>query len=1249
MNYMKKLFTLLTMLVLGIVSLWAESKISKAVAGTYLFDSSNPALTVNKGGTATITTSENGAIIIHHDDLSTVTNSRTYAAVVLKVDMPTTAPSNWTQFINLQTTSGASDNSIGLGVTTAGKLKGTWKAQTGGYGPETTNAVTGEHTIVLLCNNSGTTIYVDDANTSVNNSGLKCATKWTDLRIESAYTSCIKSVYVFSGEQSSNISAFFSELSNVVTVANAETKSVSENNTATRFFVASGGTLTADAAFDMDAIEGAGDVIVAADQTIVGSVSTFATGKLTINEGKTLTIGSGQGETNSIESFSSIELAGMIKHQNSKATLNNVTVPTGKTGKIFAYDMGSEGDGFKLAGTTTLVGNLTVCNKWNFQMKIDELAGSGTWLICGTDDDAFNAEETASKEKAIINVAKATSFTGTINLNNVPTDKHPGTNFSQVTVQGDLAGCTLKKTTGDYFYYSGTKLNGTTLDGVILAGSSLINTSNTVNIKNLAGNNLNNTSKNYAFVGSGTINFWGTCDLTKKSDGTACNSANIGYGGSDYVVFKENSTVTAGIVHNSSALESNAPVTVESGATLTVNGSEHNDNKTLLISSTNLTNNGIINLNADERTSTVSALSGSGTINFASGAKITTPSVPNTMTLSGAGVVKLTNAPTSTAPTLSSWTGTVQFPDDISATDITGIFNAWGNANSTINLNNLSGYFSSTTDPVLPTLNILSGKTLTINDGYSDYPPTLSKLTGEGNINLSWTGWRDNFNLTIQKLTGFEGTLTTATAPINVEKLVVAKAPYADALLIKTSGSGTVTLNKLYENIQEITDAYEWETKTVEGVKGIYVTEFDQVALFRDWAIAAITPYSGLIGTGVGYYTIHLKGVEYNTIGEFQTAILAWEVFEDCAIPTVTLNQPTSGFYRFKAAARSKSDASKNWYMGGNADGIYSASTTDAKASDVNTIFYLEKDGNGYHPISYFSGLRSAGTAYHNVDDNSNFTLSQAIKEDDTTELLGEYKMVNGSNNTIVMWSDAYLRSLEDAQNNDWSGWTIEPVEEIPVTFKKSALGYATFFTPAPLRIPKNGSGGYDIHAYVCKMDGTKLTFYDITNVEDEVGRIIPVNTAVMLYNSTVKDGEDDEVVVNFTISSKDDVVIDNNSFRETLATVTPETLSTFDGKQHTIYSLRTKTKTDGSKVMGFYERTSTSNCAGFKAWLMTEKEAQARNFTIYFDGEEAPTGIIEALGLENDNVEIYDLNGRKLSTYKKGINIVNGKKVMVK
>ena len=357
------------------------------------------------------------------------------------------------------------------------------------------------------------------------------------------------------------------------------------------------------------------------------------------------------------------------------------------------------------------------------------------------------------------------------------------------------------------------------------------------------------------------------------------------------------------------------------------------------------------------------------------------------------------------------------------------------------------------------------------------------------------------------------------------------------------------------------------------------------------------------------------------------------------------LNMPTEGFYRFKAAARSADDNTKNWYMGGNVDGIYSASTTEAKASDANTIFYLEKDGDGYHPLSYVSGLYSNGTANNAVGTKSNFTLTQAIKENNTDLLLGEYKLVNtGTSKTIVMWSNSTLNAIDG--NNDWSGWAIEPVESLPVTFNKAALGYATFFTPVPLQIPAE----INTKAYICKV-GEKvvnennvytLTFYEITKIttKDSEGHdvpTIPANTPVLLYNSTVTTSN---VTVNFPITSFESV-IDPDYYEGSYGTLAAEDVDS----DYDYYSLR-KNNTTGK--IGFYKRTSTDPLTGFRTWLRTEKEEEARNFTIYFDGESAPTGIVEALGLENENVEIYDLSGRKLSSYKKGINIVNGKKVMI-
>jgi len=1196
---MRKLLLLFFALLTSVSAAWAESKLSKAVAGTYLFDSSSPALTVNKGG-ATVTNS-GGTITIHHDNLSTVTGNRTYAAVVMKVDMPTTAPGSFSQFINLQSTSGASDNSIGLGVTTDGKLKGTWKA--GAYGPETTSAVTGVHTIVLLCNDGGTTIYVDNSSTYVNNSGLKCATQWTDLRIESAYASCVKSVYVFSGEQNGNIAAFFSELSNVVTVANGETESVSDNSTATRFFVASGGTLTADVDYDADKIEvvgnveivsgktltvnaawfdltkitGAGNVTLDIDATISGNKSTVATGKLTISEGKTLTLGGGDSQTNSIASFTSIELAGTFKLNNSKATLNGVTVPTSKTGKIFAYDMGNEANGFNLAGTTTLTGNLVVCSKYNFQMKVDALAGSGDCLICGTTGDNYDASGTSSNETATINIASASTYTGGVTVNN---------SKATVNVSGNLVGSSWTKTNGT-LKYAGANLNGTTLDGAILAGSSRITTSNTVNIKNLAGNNLNSTDHLYAFVGGGTINFYGTCDLTKKSDGTGCNSANIGYGSSASVIIKAGANVTAGVVLNSATLSSNALITVEATATLTCVGSTHVDNATLLIYSKNLTNNGTINLNGANRTSQVSALSGSGTLNVASGSTITAPSVPSTMTLTGAGDVVLTTFPSSTAPTLSSWTGAIEFPANGSASNITGIFNAWGNENSTIKLNNVSGHFSQTSKPVNPTLNILEGKTLTINNGYSSYPPVLSKLTGNGSINLSWTGG-SNYGLTIQNLTDFDGTLQTTNYPITVTKLVLETAPAVNDLLIKTSG--TVTLSKLYINSEETT-AYSWETKTVDEVKGIYISEIDEVQLNREMAVAAVSPYKDYIGTGVGMYTVSLDETSYTSFDDFETAVDVWEEVGDCVVPTITLNEVPAGFYRFNIGTNYMCNVA-----GG--DNVRTATTT---SDDASTIFYLNASN---YLIAYADGY-GFNWAYCKATEPSIFNGFE-FSESPT---IGKYLIhaLNGTGNA----SNRYLTINESTSKLDagQGAWTITEVTSLPVTIGSS--GYATLYSPVALEVPEGVTAFWGENSAV----DNAILVHAIN-----AGEVIPANNGVVLYTTTPE-------TYGFDISTESGSISGTNVITGTVTT------KARSGE----YTLQ-----NGSEGIAFYADAVT-NLQGFKAYLPSGSSSVMQ---FVFDEETVVKAIEAAM---NPGKVVYDMNGRRVENPSKGLYIVNGKKVIIK
>ncbi len=398
--------------------------------------------------------------------------------------------------------------------------------------------------------------------------------------------------------------------------------------------VIAGGLLTIDDDdFNLCSVQGAGNVVLDVNTSLTGGKSTSATGKLTISDGVILTIGEHQDQTNSIASFSSIDLAGQIKNNNSTLTLNNVTVPEGKNGVIFSKDMGGTADGFLLDGTTTVNGNLFVCNRLNFQMKVNELAGNGTWTINGTTSDDYSAG-TSSSENATINVWNSPDFTGTIQGNN---------SNASVIINGTLANCTFMANHG-----SPKLAEGAILDDVILDGSKRISTTGNVTIRDLAGNNLSNTTNNYALVGTGTLNLEGDCDFTKKSDNSDCGCANIGCRNGSSIVIKSGAnvkaakisydtgdnaaitvegTLTATKLHGPVTLAEgsvttlsdatpfnegavtvsgnatlnlsaanitlNQPITIASGKTLTIDGGESNATVTL----NSLTNNGTVNFN----------------------------------------------------------------------------------------------------------------------------------------------------------------------------------------------------------------------------------------------------------------------------------------------------------------------------------------------------------------------------------------------------------------------------------------------------------------------------------------------------------------------------------------------------------------------------------------------------------------------------------------------------------------------------
>ena len=93
-------------------------------------------------------------------------------------------------------------------------------------------------------------------------------------------------------------------------------------------------------------------------------------------------------------------------------------------------------------------------------------------------------------------------------------------------------------------------------------------------------------------------------------------------------------------------------------------------------------------------------------------------------------------------------------------------------------------------------------------------------------------------------------------------------------------------------------------------------------------------------------------------------------------------------------------------------------------------------------------------------------------------------------------------------------------------------------------------------------------------------------------------------------------------------------------------YVLARNTKTG---KQGFFRTNGTVICPQYKCYLTLPATSSTAAKELYFDNNGTTTGIEAIFGGENNEVVIYDLSGKRLSRLQKGVNIVNGHKVIVK
>lgn len=96
----------------------------------------------------------------------------------------------------------------------------------------------------------------------------------------------------------------------------------------------------------------------------------------------------------------------------------------------------------------------------------------------------------------------------------------------------------------------------------------------------------------------------------------------------------------------------------------------------------------------------------------------------------------------------------------------------------------------------------------------------------------------------------------------------------------------------------------------------------------------------------------------------------------------------------------------------------------------------------------------------------------------------------------------------------------------------------------------------------------------------------------------------------------------------------------------------------DGSYILakhndklGFYkvDGSDVKSAAKYKCYLTAPAQQAAAMNAFYFDGGNTTTAISTLLSGQKGKAEIFDLSGKRLSHLQKGLNIVNGQKVLVK
>ena len=368
---------------------------------------------------------------------------------------------------------------------------------------------------------------------------------------------------------------------------------------------------------------------------------------------------------------------------------------------------------------------------------------------------------------------------------------------------------------------------------------------------------------------------------------------------------------------------------------------------------------------------------------------------------------------------------------------------------------------------------------------------------------------------------------------------------------------------------------------------------------------------ASIVGSGLNQYSANetyttalaAANAAYEDVDATKSELQTAKSNLESAISGLTINLPGAGFYRIKG------NTSGNYLAAGIANSKYAMTS----ATDATTIFYY--DGSKLTNLS--SGMCNGVTS-------SSWDWVVGASASTVTFCDGHTSGGYGIQTANVYFYDGGTNADRgqnvnmESGNERYRNWYLTEITTLPVTI--SAAGYATLYAPVALTIP-SGVQAY----YISSLTTTEAT---LTEIETTIAANTPVilKATAGTYDFVITTGGTDVSATN-----------------KLAGQVTAFAVSADDVTNKVYYTLQQNVAGD---AVGLFPKTAAGSIAGFKAYLPAAiPSAGVKGFTFVFDDD--ATGINDALRMKNEESSIYNLAGQRISKMQKGINIMNGKKIL--